>query len=151
MANNPYVNKVQKADGTTIIDISDTTATASEILQGYGAYGADGAWMDGTATGGSSGVVYITDEEDEHGGIVRHLTTDGATITDTTDAHGGTVRSITGEEVYLQVKHVTPSSTQQTIEPDQGYAALAKVIVNAASGGDASPIVGIGKVGSMII
>lgn len=69
MANNPYVNKVQKADGTTIIDISDTTATAAQIMQGYGAYGADGAWMDGTATEGiptligraSGSVVNFTD------------------------------------------------------------------------------------------
>lgn len=55
MANNPYVNKVQTADGATIIDITGTTATADKILQGYGAYGADGAWMDGTATGGGGG------------------------------------------------------------------------------------------------
>lgn len=31
MANNPYVNKVQTADGATIIDISDTTATAEMV------------------------------------------------------------------------------------------------------------------------
>ena len=47
MATNPYNNKVQLADGTVLIDLTDTTATAARILQGYGAYGADGAWMAG--------------------------------------------------------------------------------------------------------
>lgn len=54
MATNPYNNKVQLADGTVLIDLTDTTATASEILQGYGAYGADGAWMDGEVANGSA-------------------------------------------------------------------------------------------------
>ena len=65
MANNPYVNKVV-CGTTTLIDISDTTATADKILQGYGCYGADGAWMDGTAVagggGGSSYTLIATDE-----------------------------------------------------------------------------------------
>lgn len=48
---NPYVNKV--VFGTaTLVDLTGTTATADKILQGYGAFGADGAWMDGTATSG---------------------------------------------------------------------------------------------------
>lgn len=55
MANNPYVNKVQLADGTSLIDISDTTATADKILSGYTAYGADGSKLTGTATGGIDG------------------------------------------------------------------------------------------------
>lgn len=49
MANNPYVNKVQLADGTSLIDISDTTATADKILQGYTAYSASGQKITGTA------------------------------------------------------------------------------------------------------
>lgn len=59
MATNPYVNKVVYG-ADTIIDISGTTATADKILQGYGAFGADGSWMDGTAVagGGGGGLVY---------------------------------------------------------------------------------------------
>lgn len=48
MANNPYVNKVVYGD-TTLIDISDTTATADKIHQGFTAYGADGRKITGTA------------------------------------------------------------------------------------------------------
>lgn len=48
------VNKV--VYGTTIlVDLTDTTATADKILAGYGAYGADGVWMNGTAAGGGGG------------------------------------------------------------------------------------------------
>lgn len=48
MANNPYVNKVVYG-GTTLIDISDSTATADKIIQGSTAYGADGRKITGTA------------------------------------------------------------------------------------------------------
>lgn len=48
MANNPYVNKVVYGS-TTLIDISDTTATADKIIQGSTAYGADGQKITGTA------------------------------------------------------------------------------------------------------
>lgn len=44
------VSKVS-LNGNILIDISDTTATANQILIGYGAYGADGIWMDGTVSG----------------------------------------------------------------------------------------------------
>ena len=37
-------------NGTTNIDVTQTTATASTILQGYGCIGADGVWVDGTVT-----------------------------------------------------------------------------------------------------
>ena len=72
MANNPYVNKVVKADGTTIIDISDTTATASDVLSGKWLHLADGSFVQGTNTGGSgdgyvwqdgNGYVHLSDEE----------------------------------------------------------------------------------------
>jgi len=42
MANNKVVFGT-----TTIIDISDTTATANTIVSGSGCYGADGEWIDG--------------------------------------------------------------------------------------------------------
>lgn len=43
MAENPYVNRVETADGTTIMDISDTTATAGDVVSGTVFYTASGA------------------------------------------------------------------------------------------------------------
>lgn len=51
MANNPYVNKVNYGN-QTIIDITDTTAVASDVAQGKYFYTADGAKVEGTASGG---------------------------------------------------------------------------------------------------
>lgn len=55
MASNPYVNKVQKADGSVIIDISDTTAIASDVASGKYFYTASGEKVQGTASGGGGG------------------------------------------------------------------------------------------------
>ena len=56
MANNPYVNKVELANGTTLIDISDTTAQAGDVLQGKYFYTASGAKTAGSAITGISDV-----------------------------------------------------------------------------------------------
>lgn len=47
MASNPYVNKVQKADGTVLIDISEDTVTAARLLNGYTAHDKSGAQITG--------------------------------------------------------------------------------------------------------
>lgn len=109
MANNPYVNKVVYGD-QTLIDISDTTATAAQILEGYTAYGADGKKMTGTASSQS------------------------LVITDTVDEHGGTIRTITGKVINLQTKTITPTSSRQTVDPDAGYDGFSKVTVEASGG-----------------
>lgn len=44
------INKVQLANGETLIDLTDATATAETILAGYTAYGADGDLISGIAS-----------------------------------------------------------------------------------------------------
>ena len=48
MASNPYVNKVQLADGTTLIDISSDTVAAGKMLSGTTAHDKSGAQITGT-------------------------------------------------------------------------------------------------------
>ena len=52
MANNPYVNKVGLADGTTLIDLTTDTAIASDVAQGKYFHLATGERVQGTASGG---------------------------------------------------------------------------------------------------
>lgn len=46
-------NIVQLADGTVLIDITDTTAVAADVTAGKYFYGADGVKTPGTASGGA--------------------------------------------------------------------------------------------------
>lgn len=49
MASNPYVNKVQLANGTTLIDLSgDTLQNANQLLAGVTAHSKSGALITGT-------------------------------------------------------------------------------------------------------
>lgn len=68
---NQYVNKVQKADGTVIMDISDTTAVAADVSAGKYFYTAAGEKVQGTASGAAA--ISIVDELDSHGGTIRHI------------------------------------------------------------------------------
>lgn len=145
MANNQYVNKVVYGS-QTIIDISDTTATADKILQGYGAYGADGAWMDGTASAGAGSAISIDDSTDSHGGTIRTITAvslENDTVSPQTLLTGVTAHNSLGEPItgtYTPSgtnieanKTVSPTESIQEITPSSGYDALAKVTVSAIS------------------
>lgn len=104
-------NKVQLADGTTIIDLTDTTAVASDVAAGKYFYTAAGVKTEGTASGGG-----------------------GMTVVETQDSHGGTIVEITGEEVTLQTKtNITPTESSQTIQADDGYTGLSSVQINPIS------------------
>lgn len=43
------INKVVY-DNQVLIDITDTTVAADKMVEGVGAYGADGTWIEGTLT-----------------------------------------------------------------------------------------------------
>ncbi len=57
---NPYVNKIVQSNGTTLIDISDTTAVAADVTQGKFFYLATGEKVEGTGSGGGGGLVFET-------------------------------------------------------------------------------------------
>ena len=84
---NQYVNKVQKSDGTTIIDITDTTATAADVATGKYFYAVSGEKTEGLNAGGNAFL-----------------------ISDTTDMAGGTIRTATAIEV-AGTKSITDNGT----------------------------------------
>lgn len=77
MASNPYVNKVQLADGTTIMDLTPTTAVASDVASGKYFFTASGQLTLGSASGGTAAI----------------------SVVDTTDTAGGTIRTITALDI----------------------------------------------------
>lgn len=91
-----------------VIDITDTTATPSDVMYGKYFYMANGSKVEGTGSGG--------------GGVV---------VVETTDEHGGTIVEITGKVIRLQTKTATPSNQQVYVAPDSDYIGLSQVIVEA--------------------
>ena len=67
------VNKVIYG-ASTIIDLTDATATSDKIISGYTAYGADGQKMTGTANivgSGNSGSIYLVSNESAGSGSLK--------------------------------------------------------------------------------
>ena len=112
---NQYKNKVIY-NGNTLIDLTSTTATADKILSGYGAFGADGAWINGTATGGGSGDGYVW--QDAQGYV--HLSDEEGTqtiIDSLSVTQSGTYTAPTGH-AYSPV--TVPSGTEGTPTATKG-------------------------------
>ena len=93
--------------GQTLMDITDTTAVASDVAVGKYFYTADGVKTEGTSASG--GTIIVTETE---------------------DSHGGTIVEITGDEIRLQSKTATPTTSTQSITPDTNYHGLSAVTVN---------------------
>lgn len=97
MANNPYVNKVVY-DGTTLIDITDTTFDAAELPLGSVVYNAAGARVTGSAivhhvyTDTTANWEAQTTYVPEDGDIIAY--TDRDTITE-----GGTTYDVPGFKI----------------------------------------------------
>lgn len=83
MANNPYVNKVEKADGTVIMDISDSTATENDVLPGKTFYKANGQRSTGSLTNATQSTDGLMSAEDKTklDGIAAGATANVGTIT----------------------------------------------------------------------
>lgn len=124
-------------------DTSDDTAAVAEILAGKTAH-ARGAKLVGTMpnNGAVSGSISAKDEQytvpqgfhDGSGKIGISTTEKGKIIPGNIKAGVvllGVTGSYGGESINAQAKNATPSFTQQTIQPDDGYDYLSAVTIAA--------------------
>lgn len=77
---NPYVNKVQKADGTVIMDISEDTVTASDVVTGKTFHDRSGTPQQGSLVTASIKSVSETVQSNINGNVVSSVSSDKAII-----------------------------------------------------------------------
>ena len=126
------------------VDSQDATAAVAEILNGKTAY-ARGSKLTGAMPNRGSVTGTISTKTDQYtipqgyhdgSGKVGIDATEQGKLIPTNIRNGVTILGILGtmsgtEDANPQSKTVTPSTTMQTILPDDGYNYLSQVVVNA--------------------
>lgn len=161
------IKKVQFANGTVLMDVSNDTVGPSDILQGKTAHKSDGTIISGSLPNNGSftgsiamrdGSVTIPAGFHDGTGTVTIDSTEKASIIPSNIREGATILGVEGTlhegAQNPQYKEATPTFSEQSIVPDSGYDTLSEVGVKAIpvrnevlSGGGTHVIVGSGSGG----